>query len=380
MFRKQVNPRIAAVALILILGVVQFAYWRLLVYREPGRPPGPGGPGGGGRAEPLLLGLETVTVETFAGSDPGYEDGPPWKARFCGPNALALDAEGALLVADSRNHRIRKVDRNGRVLTLAGSGPVEGTGGRAVGPALQARFRFPSGVAVLSDRAIAIADTGNHRICLLRDGQVTELAGGAAGSVDGRGPAARFQSPAALTVGPDGALWVLEAAGPKVRRVDLQGRVTTPGQVPAVVRRGLGETRATPPVERMAGWEEEWTAPAESQFKVGLRGAAFAPAGKPVVVPDAGNSVLLVQPEKGLPVLLAGRVTGADLSHQASDGDGTRVGFSVPCAAVTAPDGTAYVAEYEGHRIRKVHLPEWLIRGEFTSPEPRGEWRQRRGN
>lgn len=378
MFRKEVNPRVAAVAVVIILGVVQFAYWRLLVYREPGRPPGAGGPGGGGASQPFLNGLEDVRVETLAGGEPGMVDGPGWQARFSGPNALSMDAEG-LLVADSRNHRIRRVSYSGRVSTIAGSGPPDGPGGRAEGPAAQAAFRYPSGVAALKSGAVAIADTGNHRICLLRNGVVTELAGGAEGTADGVGKAARFQGPAALTEGPDGALWVLDAGSMRVRRVDLQGKVTSPAQVPAAVRGALGETRGAAAAEKIGGWEEAWMQPAESSFDLGYRGGGVA-AGASTIFPDARYGTVLVQQPGGLPLLIAGRRNVEPGAVQSQDGDGTRCAFAAPCAAVAGPDGAIYVAEYEGNRVRKVILPEWLRSGQFTAPQPRGQWRRRRGN
>lgn len=379
MFRKQVNPRTAALAIVVILAVVQLAYWRLLVYVPPGRPPGPMGPGGGGAMQPFLNGLEQVEVETLAGGEPGYQDGPGWKARFCGPNALAFDGDG-LLVADSRNHRIRRVSFSGKVSTVAGSDSTDGSGGRATGPALQARFRFPSGIAALRDGGVAIADTGNHRLCVLKNGTVTELAGGTPGQADGLGARARFQSPAALIEGSDGALWVLDAEGLRVRRVDRQGQVTSPAQVPAPVAAALGETVVGRQAEKIGGWEQAWEQPSPSEFEVGYRGAAWTPAGALRVFPDARQGVVLAQLPGSLPLLVAGRLTTSPPVGRSSDGDGSRATFAGPCAAATAPDGTVYVADYEGHAIRKLTLPDWLRSGQFTAPEPRGRWRGRRGN
>src|SRR5438067_2422852 len=118
MFRKQVSPRVAALAIVLILAAVQFFYWRLLVYRPTVRAPMGGGGGGMPPGPQVSVGLDSVQVELFAGGDPGYVDGPAWRSRFCGPNALALERDGSLLVADSRNHRIRRVTRAGVVSTV----------------------------------------------------------------------------------------------------------------------------------------------------------------------------------------------------------------------------------------------------------------------
>jgi DNA-binding beta-propeller fold protein YncE len=107
-------------------------------------------------------------VTTLAGApEPGYADGQGAAARFNFPVGVAVDAEGNLYVADTANHRIRKITPDGKVTTLAGSGEP----GDADGPAGEAQFRAPEGVAVGADggdrggRFVIVADTGNHRIC-----------------------------------------------------------------------------------------------------------------------------------------------------------------------------------------------------------------------
>ncbi|HTE18839.1 MAG TPA: hypothetical protein VK689_10725, partial [Armatimonadota bacterium] len=90
MFRKHLDPKVVAIATLVLLGAIQFVYWRLLVYHEP---VAGGGGGAGGPIPPpipVAYGREDVEVETLAGSEPGYVDGPRWKAKFCGPNAVAV--------------------------------------------------------------------------------------------------------------------------------------------------------------------------------------------------------------------------------------------------------------------------------------------------
>ena len=99
-------------------------------------------------------------VITLAGSSAGYADGSGSIAQFSGPLDVAVDAQGNLYVADTANHRIRKITPGRAVTTLAGSG----TPGNADGPAIEARFRGPEGVAVDSAGNVYVADTGNHRI------------------------------------------------------------------------------------------------------------------------------------------------------------------------------------------------------------------------
>src|SRR5205085_12540198 len=102
--QKQINPKIAALVILIVLVVVQWVWWRGLVYRPPGKPPGPGGGGGGGAAPKRIAGQKEVEVETFAGAlDPGDTDGPGYGARLDSPTGLAIDAQGNLYVADTRN-------------------------------------------------------------------------------------------------------------------------------------------------------------------------------------------------------------------------------------------------------------------------------------
>jgi len=106
------------------------------------------------------------TVCTLAGSTSGYQDGVGTAARFRGPSGVALDSLGNVYVADSNNHRIRKItkkvddagDETWTVSTLAGSG----TRGHVDGTA--ARFNFPTGVALDSSDNVYVADALNNRI------------------------------------------------------------------------------------------------------------------------------------------------------------------------------------------------------------------------
>jgi sugar lactone lactonase YvrE len=111
-------------------------------------------------------------VTTLAGSYEGFKDGFWRGARFGSPYGVALDPAGNLIVADTLNHRIRRVTPLGDVVTLAGSGPTAtGQPGVAVpagdhldGPAANARFNDPRGLAVAADGTIYVADQLNHCI------------------------------------------------------------------------------------------------------------------------------------------------------------------------------------------------------------------------
>jgi sugar lactone lactonase YvrE len=127
-------------------------------------------------------------ISTLAGSGvAGFQDGPGATAQFNQPQGLALDAGGNLYVADRLNHRVRKVAPDGTVSTLAGTGAT----GATDGPAASATFWYPFGVAVDAGGAVYVADRSNHLVRKIAGGQVTTLAGGflypEAVAVDGAG-------------------------------------------------------------------------------------------------------------------------------------------------------------------------------------------------
>jgi DNA-binding beta-propeller fold protein YncE len=105
-------------------------------------------------------------ITTIAGTGDrayGGDDGPALAASFNAPKELAIDREGNLLIVDTENHGIRRIDlRTGTVATIAGSGRQGGDGDG--GPARAAALDRPHGAAVAADGSIYIGDTNNHRI------------------------------------------------------------------------------------------------------------------------------------------------------------------------------------------------------------------------
>eukprot|EP01043_Picozoa_sp_COSAG02_P095329 COSAG02_NODE_31704_length_528_cov_1899.069930_1_plen_145_part_01 len=142
-----------------------------------------------------------------AAGQSGHKDGPAHEAQFSGPHCVAVAGDGSLLVADNGNHCIRRVSADGRqVSTVAGAA---GQSGHKDGPAHEARFSYPYGVAVAGDGSLLVADNGNH--CIRRvsaDGrQVSTVAGaaGQSGHKDGPAHEARFSGPCGVAVAGDGS-------------------------------------------------------------------------------------------------------------------------------------------------------------------------------
>jgi DNA-binding beta-propeller fold protein YncE len=178
----------------------------------------------------------------FAGSSSGFIDGPGALARFDTPSGLAIDDKGILYVADTGNDAVRRVDADGIVTTIAGG---HGRGDRD-GPLAAARFNGPLGVAVDLRGDVYVADTYNHRIRRIdASGTVTTIAGGAPGFRDGPAAQARFDTPCSLAIGPDGSIWVADTRNRAIRRIGPDGNVSTLAQSQreddnAPLRRPLG--------------------------------------------------------------------------------------------------------------------------------------------
>lgn len=170
-------------------------------------------------------------VTTVAGSTPGLEDGDVSVAQFSVPWDVVIDSQGNLFITDSNNHRIRKIDLStGQVSTFAGTGTTGVSfGGFVDGPGNTARFDNPRGLAIDANDNLYVADTGNNSIRKIDpNGNVTTLAGsGVLGFLDGAGDQARFRVPTGVEVDANGIVYVVDQNNHSIRRIDTNGKVST---------------------------------------------------------------------------------------------------------------------------------------------------------
>jgi sugar lactone lactonase YvrE len=182
-------------------------------------------------------------VTTFAGSGLAtYLDGNGTLAGFNNPAGLIFDNSGNLYVADTNNNRIRKITQSGVVTTFAGSGVatyLDGTG-------TAAGFNLLQSLTIDSSNNLYVADTTNHRIRKITSlGQVTTFAGSGTGTfLDGTGTAAGFFNPRGITINTtSGILYIADTDNYRIRQISITGQVTTiAGSGVGTFSDGLGTT------------------------------------------------------------------------------------------------------------------------------------------
>ncbi|MFI9649100.1 thioredoxin-like domain-containing protein [Streptomyces sp. NPDC052040] len=161
----------------------------------------------------------------------GFLDGPADAAAFSEPQGLALLDEGTVVVADTVNHALRRLDlATGEVGTLAGTGAQWWQGSPTSGPAREVDLSSPWDVAVFGGR-VWIAMAGVHQLWAYDpDTATVEVAAGTTneGLVDGPGAQAWFAQPSGLAVSADGErLWLADSETSALRWVDRRGAVHT---------------------------------------------------------------------------------------------------------------------------------------------------------
>jgi sugar lactone lactonase YvrE len=173
------------------------------------------------------------TVSTLAGDGlAGDRDGKGAGAQFNGPVGVAVDAAGVVYVADTYNDRIRCIAPDGTVTTIAGGKRA----GLADGAAAQALFDTPAGIAVNAAGELFIADTGNHAVRKLgRDGAVSTIA---AARDDDRDSLLR--SPVGIALTRDGFLYIASSAHGRLAQISPQGAVAALQDVDHPAQPGYG--------------------------------------------------------------------------------------------------------------------------------------------
>jgi sugar lactone lactonase YvrE len=308
--------------------------------------------------------LYTYTVTTVAGGIYGFADGPAETAGFKDAYGLAVDKHGNIFVADAGNHRIRKITPEGTVSTVAGNG----TAGYADGPAAEAQFHFPHGIALDNYDNLYVADHYNNLIRKITpDGVVSTLAGQLTrGYVDATGIAAKFNGPMDVAVDGTGNVFVSDEQNRCIRKVNPAGQVTTVGPQTLDVPEGIeidgagnlyvmmtGSSRIckisqTGILTIIAGREFGFVdGPVDNAQFRHPEGLAIHADGS-IYIGDFGNHAVRKISKDGIVSTVAGGTKGF------ADGLGRDAKFDTPSGIAIDVHGNIYVADTSNSRIRKL--------------------------
>jgi hypothetical protein len=168
------------------------------------------------------------TITTVAGGGAGGDGGPATTASLTKPSGVALTADGGYLIADTYDHRVRRVDPAGTITTVAGTGAAGVTGDG--GPATSATLNRPTRVAVEPDGGFVIADELNNRLRRVApDGTISTVAGTTAGFSGDGGLAtgAQLNNPVGVAVTTGGDYLIADTNNQRVRFVDAASPTPT---------------------------------------------------------------------------------------------------------------------------------------------------------
>ncbi|MCH8266466.1 MAG: hypothetical protein IH846_03000, partial [Acidobacteria bacterium] len=279
------------------------------------------------------------TITTVAGNgDFGFtgDGGQATSASLNFPRGVAVDADGNLYIADTYSNRIRKVTPGGTITTVAGSGSADPGAG---GPATSALLDVPTGVAVDGTGNLYIADGSNRVRRISSGGIIDTVAGTGIEDFSGdEGPATSATLNQAFGVAVDGSgnLYIADTGNNRIRRVALDGTITTVA--------GSGGTG------RLAGALSGDGGPATSA-RLNLPSGVAVDAGGSLYIADTVNQRVRKVSSTGTITTLAGNNL---FKFSGDGGPATSASLNFPTSAALDALGNLYIADLGNHRVRKV--------------------------
>ncbi len=275
------------------------------------------------------------SISTFAGNS-GYgfagDGGPATAAQLSAPRGIAVDASGNLYLADRWNNRIRKIS-NGTLSTIAGNGQGGFSGDN--GPAANARFNSPDGVAIDKSGNIYISDFFNNRVRMVSPaGVITTVAGTGISGFSGDGGAAtsaQLSQPAGLAFDSAGNLYIADSNNGAVRMVTPAGKISTVAGTGAPGFSGDG-------------------GPATGAKMMAPFGVALDSSNN-LYIADYYGWIRMVTASTGVISTLAGN---GSIGYSGDGGPATSAQFYNPLAVAVDSSGTVYVADSNNGAVRMI--------------------------
>jgi uncharacterized protein (TIGR03437 family) len=327
------------------------------------------------------------TINAFAGNgNPGFggDGGQAANALFFQPDGLAIDGAGNVYVADRQNDRIRKINPQGVIATVAGSAKfgLAGDGGQATSAALNA----PESLALAADGTLYIADSDNFRIRAVNPttGVIRTAAGGGTSFLDGPALQANLELPFGISVDSQGNLLMALFKGRQVRRMTPQGAISSIAGLPPAVSGGdnipatsatlldpWGVTLDTAGNVYIADFVDNRIRKVSPSGTIGTfagnglfavppdgspatqfgspRGMAFDKIGNLYATSGVGSVVTRIAPNTNV-----SRVAGGGTGLTGASGNALTAAFRTPWSVTLDPSGNFYVSDTTANRVWRV--------------------------
>jgi sugar lactone lactonase YvrE len=307
--------------------------------------------------QPVKAAAGDISTIAGTGGMPVYggDGGPATSAQLNYPGGVAVDSLGNIFIADTENHRVRKVDHTtGIISTVSGNGTAGYSGDGSL--ASNALLNYPWGVTVDPTGNLYIADSSNNCIRKIDQatGIISTVSGNGTGGYSGDGgPAASalFYYPRGVTVDPTGNLYIADTENNRVRKIDH-----TTGNISTVSGNGT------------AGYSGDG-GPAITALLRNPRDVTVDPTGNLYIADTYNNRIRKIDQATGIIWTIAG-VGRMDFSGDG--GPATSACLNLPYSVTLSPSGNLFIADFVNHRIRKVDASGTI--STIAGSGPIGQW------
>jgi trimeric autotransporter adhesin len=321
-------------------------------------------------ANGVVTALAGDGFESYAG-----DGGAAIGAQLEQPASAAVDGAGNLYIADSENHRVRKISPGGTITTVAGTG-TPGFSGDG-GPAISAELSSPQGVALDGGGNLWIADSGNSRVRRVSpDGSIRTVIGNGNSSYFGDGGPdllASLNHPEGLVIDPTGVVYIADTLNNAIRRRDVNGLMSTIAGTGVAGLGGDGGLAGSAQLNAPAAIaldsagnlyiadsgnqsiREIAQGGAISTIATGISGAnsVAVDAAGAVYAGDSVARVVFRIPPGGGPMAIAG--TG-NCCYSGDGGPAVNAALDTPWGLAVDPSGNVYIADREANAVRELQL------------------------